>query len=74
MLKEISIKGSMAYNDEDFSEVVQAFAQGKYAGVEKMVTSRIHLEDIAEKGFEELVKRKDDHIKILVTPKGVRRG
>jgi len=74
MLKEISIKGSMAYNDKDFGEVVQAFAQGKYARVEKMVTSRIHFEDIVEKGFEELVKRKDDHIKILVTPKGVRRG
>jgi (R,R)-butanediol dehydrogenase/meso-butanediol dehydrogenase/diacetyl reductase len=32
-----------------------------------MITSRIHLDEIAEKGFEELVKHKDDHIKILVT-------
>lgn len=34
-----------------------------------MVTSRIPLEDVVHKGFEELVSNKDDHTKILVTPK-----
>jgi len=34
-----------------------------------MVTSRIHLDDVVTKGFEELLNNKDDHIKILVTPK-----
>jgi threonine dehydrogenase-like Zn-dependent dehydrogenase len=34
-----------------------------------MVTSRIHLDDISQKGFDELLQRKDDHIKIMVTPK-----
>jgi (R,R)-butanediol dehydrogenase / meso-butanediol dehydrogenase / diacetyl reductase len=34
-----------------------------------LVTSRIQLEDIKDKGFEELVRNKDDQIKILVTPK-----
>ncbi len=34
-----------------------------------MVTSRIAIEDIKEKGFEQLVKNKDEHIKILATPK-----
>lgn len=34
-----------------------------------MVTSRIHLGDITKKGFEELVQHKDNHIKIMVTPK-----
>jgi len=29
MLKEITIKGSMAYNDVDFKEVVQAFTEGE---------------------------------------------
>jgi (R,R)-butanediol dehydrogenase/meso-butanediol dehydrogenase/diacetyl reductase len=33
-----------------------------------MVTSRIHLDDISEKGFNELATNKDQHIKILVTP------
>lgn len=68
MFKEASVRGSMAYDDRDFKETVEAFADGKFKGVEKMVTSRIHLDDVAKKGFEELVKNKDDHIKILVTP------
>lgn len=33
-----------------------------------MVTSRIHIDDIIEKGFNELMTNKDQHIKILVTP------
>lgn len=34
-----------------------------------MITSRINLDDLAVKGFEELVTKKDDHVKILATPK-----
>jgi hypothetical protein len=34
-----------------------------------MITSRIHLDDVVKLGFEELIQRKDDHIKILVTPR-----
>lgn len=34
-----------------------------------MVTGRISVEDIVEKGFNELVNNKDKHIKIMVTPK-----
>ena len=33
-----------------------------------MVTSRIHIDDIIEKGFNELMTNKDQHNKILVTP------
>lgn len=40
---------------------------GKFKGVENMVTSRIYIDDISTKGFEELVTNKDQHIKILVT-------
>lgn len=69
MFKEINIVGSRAYDDEDFRETVEAFVQGQFKGCEKMITSRIHLDDITNKGFENLVERKDEHIKILVTPK-----
>ena len=41
---------------------------GKLQGYEKMVTSRISVEDIVEKGFKELINNKDKHIKIMVTP------
>lgn len=33
-----------------------------------MVTSRIHIDDIIDLGFTELIKNKDHHIKIMVTP------
>ena len=42
---------------------------GKFRGVEKMMTSLIHLDDVVNKGFEELITNKDNYIKILVTPK-----
>jgi threonine dehydrogenase-like Zn-dependent dehydrogenase len=41
---------------------------GKFKDFETMVTSRIHLDDIAKQGFDELVENKDKHIKITVTP------
>jgi len=34
-----------------------------------MVTGRIKIEEIVEKGFDELVKHKDNHIKIMVSSK-----
>lgn len=33
-----------------------------------MITGRIKLEDIVEKGFEELVNHKEENFKILVSP------
>lgn len=42
---------------------------GRISGYEKMVTGRISVEDIVAKGFEELVNNKDEHIKIMVTPR-----
>lgn len=37
-------------------------------GVEKMITSRISLDDTWDKGFLELWHNRADHIKVLVTP------
>jgi threonine dehydrogenase-like Zn-dependent dehydrogenase len=48
---------------------MQMMAEGKLKGYEKMVTARISLDDVVSKGFEELINHKDDHIKIMVTPK-----
>lgn len=42
--------------------------KGKFEGMESMITSRIYLDDVVELGLEELIKRKDHHIKIVVTP------
>ncbi|KAJ8110881.1 hypothetical protein OPT61_g6399 [Boeremia exigua] len=71
MLKEITIKCCLAYNDEEFKDVVDAFVAGRFKGLEKMITSEIHIDDIVTKGFEELIKNRDQHVKILVTPNEV---
>ena len=67
-MKEFYMTCSRAYNDQDFAETVEYFVQGKFPGFEKMVTSRIGLQDITDKGFKQLIENKDQHIKILVTP------
>ncbi len=84
MLKEITMKCSLAYDDKHFKETVDAFVAGelpgarllfrlitplvgKFEGVENMITSRIYIDDISSKGFEELVTNKNQHIKIMVT-------
>ncbi len=33
------------------------------------MSARIALDDVVQKGFEELVNNKDEHVKIMVTPK-----
>ncbi|KAJ4298879.1 hypothetical protein N0V90_004122 [Kalmusia sp. IMI 367209] len=90
LMKEISLKASITYNDCAFKNTVDAFVAGqssfvghvgnangvlgKFDGIESMVTSRIHIDNIVEKGFEELVRNKDQHIKIMVTPRKDRLG
>ncbi|KAH7381406.1 chaperonin 10-like protein [Phaeosphaeria sp. MPI-PUGE-AT-0046c] len=69
IMKEITTKCALAYTDQDFKETVNTFLAGKFKNTASMVTSRICLDDIKEKGFEELVRHKDNHIKIMVTPK-----
>jgi threonine dehydrogenase-like Zn-dependent dehydrogenase len=69
MMKEIVVRMIMAYDDKDFAETVADFVAGKFQGVEKMVTARISIEDVKEKGFEQLIKNKDQHVKILATPR-----
>jgi hypothetical protein len=48
---------------------VYSLLAGALKGYEKMVTSRISIEDTKQKGFEELVNNKDDQVKILISPK-----
>ncbi|KAF2093006.1 GroES-like protein [Rhizodiscina lignyota] len=69
LAKHITLKGVFIFNTEDFQEVMQWMAEGRIKGYEKMVTARIGLDDIVDKGFKELVNNKDSHIKILVNPR-----
>ncbi len=42
---------------------------GKFKGAEKMITARIALDDLVAKGFDELITKKDEHVKIVATPR-----
>lgn len=54
-----------------FEQNNKLMSSGKFPGYETMVTDRISLEDVVSKGFEELINNKDDHIKILVSPRAL---
>ncbi|CDK25308.1 unnamed protein product [Kuraishia capsulata CBS 1993] len=63
--------GSMCYTMKDFEDVVDALETGKIdlRSVERLITGKILLEHTVEKGLLELVKHKEKHVKILITPK-----
>lgn len=42
--------------------------KGRFKNLDTMVTSKIYIDDIVSKGFDELVTNRDQHVKILVTP------
>ncbi|KAL1625859.1 hypothetical protein SLS56_007178 [Neofusicoccum ribis] len=69
MYREANVTASCAYNEKDFEEVVKAFSEGRFKGVESMITARISLEDVVEKGFGALDDPNNSHVKILITPK-----
>lgn len=69
LIKHITFKGVSIFSTEDFREVMHWMKSGRISGYEKMVTGRISVEHIVAKGFEELINNKDQHIKIMVTPR-----
>lgn len=62
---EKEIYGSIAYYGE-FDTAITFLADRRIKG-EPLITGKIKLEDIIEKGFEELVARKEKNLKILVS-------
>ncbi len=63
---EKEVVGSLCYIDE-YEKVLLLLADGRLSG-EGLITGRIVLDDLIEKGFEELIRHKDKHLKILVRP------
>jgi (R,R)-butanediol dehydrogenase/meso-butanediol dehydrogenase/diacetyl reductase len=63
---EKEVVGSLAYYGE-FKTGIALLADGRIQA-EPLITGRIKLDDLVEKGFEELVAHKDRNIKIIVSP------
>ncbi|KAI0773007.1 alcohol dehydrogenase GroES domain protein [Trametes elegans] len=65
--KEINLTSVLAY-DREHPELIQAVAEGKFEGLDTLITRRIGLEDVVDKGIKALINEKDEHVKILVSP------
>lgn len=59
--------GTLAYTVDDFQGVANLLANGMLKTA-PLITGRIKLDELIEKGFEELVNNKDANIKIIVSP------
>jgi (R,R)-butanediol dehydrogenase/meso-butanediol dehydrogenase/diacetyl reductase len=66
VFEEKEIIGSLAYCGE-FDSAIALLADGRIKA-EPLITGKIKLDDIVEKGFEELLKNRESNIKILVEP------
>ncbi|KAF9461748.1 alcohol dehydrogenase GroES domain protein [Collybia nuda] len=67
VMKEIFITGIASY-DRIHPELLEALASGKITGVEQLITRKVAIEDVVEKGFLTLVNDKDTQVKILIHP------
>jgi (R,R)-butanediol dehydrogenase / meso-butanediol dehydrogenase / diacetyl reductase len=66
-LKEVKLMGGICYTHEDFVNVLEVLASGKFRA-EDMITSVVPLEKAIESGFLELINNKAEHVKILIQP------
>lgn len=58
----------LGYQRKDFEDVIAALGDGRLKP-DKMITSKIRMDDIVDKGIWALVREKDKHVKILVDVK-----
>ncbi|KAL1297207.1 hypothetical protein AAFC00_004777 [Neodothiora populina] len=69
VFKEGKYVAVLGYQRQDFEAVIRALADGKLKP-QRMITSKIPMDALVEKGILALVKEKDKHVKILVDVKG----
>jgi len=63
--RERTYMGVATYQDGDFQDVIDAIASGRL-NPGPMITGKIRMNEVEEKGFKALVNDKDNHIKILI--------
>jgi (R,R)-butanediol dehydrogenase/meso-butanediol dehydrogenase/diacetyl reductase len=66
VLSERSLVGCLAYVD-DFPRAIALLADGRIDAA-PLITSRVTLQEAIAGGFQELVRNRDGHVKILVDP------
>jgi (R,R)-butanediol dehydrogenase/meso-butanediol dehydrogenase/diacetyl reductase len=68
LARELSLVGSMGYEAGDFPAVIAALGAGALGDVAALITGRVPLERAIEDGFDALVTRRSEHVKVLVRP------
>lgn len=71
VFKERRYIGVATYVKGDFQEVIDAISSGKITP-HNMITKKIHLNEVEEKGFKTLINDKDNQVKVLVEVGGGR--
>lgn len=68
LFKGKTIKSDLSYSRGDYESVINAISTGAIprGSLEVLITARIEMEDVEEKGIKELINFKEKHIKILV--------
>lgn len=66
-IPEKKLMGGMCFTERDISKVIGALANNTLAA-EELITSIVPLEKGITGGFEELVKRRQHHVKVLIQP------
>ncbi|KAI1979752.1 hypothetical protein LOZ53_005624 [Ophidiomyces ophidiicola] len=69
-LSEKKLMGGLCYTNEDIEGVINALANGSLVA-DELITSVVTLEDAIQGAFEELIHRRENHVKILVQPNSV---
>jgi (R,R)-butanediol dehydrogenase/meso-butanediol dehydrogenase/diacetyl reductase len=67
--RDIALVGTWCYPVTDFPRIVGLIASGR-CPVEKVVTAKIAIDDVVEKGFETLLSPTGDQVKVLVNARG----
>ncbi|KAI0649781.1 L-threonine 3-dehydrogenase [Trametes meyenii] len=67
LAKEIVLANSLGYGGTH-PEVIEAVAQGKFDNLDALVTLRVPLDEVVEKGLRALTHEKDQHVKVLIHP------
>jgi (R,R)-butanediol dehydrogenase/meso-butanediol dehydrogenase/diacetyl reductase len=62
---DITLTGTWCYPVFDFPRIVDLIGRGRYP-VEQVVTGRVPMADIVEKGFETLLSPTGDQVKVLI--------
>ncbi|MCJ1456333.1 hypothetical protein MMC28_006694 [Mycoblastus sanguinarius] len=65
VFRERKYMGVATYQEGDFQDVLDAIASGRLKP-ESMITRKIQMDEVEEKGFKALIKDKDNHVKILI--------